>query len=86
MYETADVASHEQLNLTIRYVNNDYIISEDSIGLFSLPDTTAKILHAVVKYLLLRCNSPLLLYRGQAYDGASSMQGKRKGLATLIKN
>ena len=86
MYETADVASHEQLNLTIRYVNNDYIISEDSIGLFSLPDTTAKTLHAVVKDLLLRCNLPLLLCRGQAYDGASAMQGKRKGHATLIKN
>ena len=54
MDETANVASREQLNLTIRYINNDYIISEDSIGLFSLPDTTAKILHAVVKYLLLR--------------------------------
>jgi len=84
--ETADVASREQLNLTIRYVNNDYIISEDSIGLFSLPDTTAKTLHAVVKDLLLRCNLPLLLCRGQAYDGASAMQGKRKGLATLIKS
>jgi len=47
--ETANVASREQLNLTIRYINNDYIISEDSIGLFSLPDTTAKTLHAVVK-------------------------------------
>ena len=39
--ETADVA---QLNLTITYVDDDYIISEDSIGLFSLPDTTAKTL------------------------------------------
>ena len=70
MDETADVASCEQLNLTIRYVNNDYFISEDSIGLSSLPDTTAKTLHAVVKELLLRCNLPMLLCRGQAYDGA----------------
>ena len=54
--ETADIACHEQLNLTIRYVNNDYIINEDSIGLFSLPDTTAKTLHVVVKDLLIRCN------------------------------
>ena len=83
--ETADVARHEQLNLTIRYVDNDYIINEDSIGLFSLPDTTADTLSVVVKDLLIRCNLPLPLCRGQAYDGASAMQGKRKGLATLIK-
>ena len=76
--ETADVASREQVNLTLRYVNDDYIISEDSIGLFSLPDTIAKTLHAVVKDLPLRCILPLPLCRGQAYDGASAMQGKRK--------
>ena len=55
--ETADIACHEQLNLAIRYVDNDYIISELvselTIGLFSLPDTTAKTLHVVVKDLLL---------------------------------
>ena len=39
--ETAHVVGHEQLNLTIRYVDNDYIISEDSIGLYSLLDTIA---------------------------------------------
>ena len=59
--ETTDVARHEQLNLTIRYVDNDYIIHEDSIGLFSLPDTTANTLHVVVKDLLIRCNLPLPL-------------------------
>ena len=80
--ETANVASREQLNLTIRYINNDYIISEDSIGLFTLPDTTAKTLHAAVKDLLLRCNLPLLLCRGQAYDRASAMQGKDLRLIT----
>ena len=84
--ETADAARREQFNLTIRYVDNDYIINEDSIGLFSLPNTTASTLHLVLKDMLIRCNLPLSLCRGQAYDGASAMQGKRKGLATLIKN
>ena len=84
--ETSDVACREQLNLTIRYVDDDYIISEDSIGLFSLPDTKASTLHLDVKDMLLRCNLPLPLCQGQAYDGASAMQGVRKGLATLIKN
>ena len=39
-----------------------------------------------MKDILTRCNLPLSLCRGQAYDGAANMQGKRKGLATLIRN
>ena len=84
--ETADIACHEQLNLTIRYVDNDYIISEDSIGLFSLPDTTAKTFHVVVKDLILRCNLPLPLCRGQAYDGASAIKGKGLQLSLRMRS
>ena len=38
--EAADV-NREQLNLSIRWVNDEYTVSEDSVGLFCLPDTTA---------------------------------------------
>ena len=31
------------------------------------------------------CSLPLSLCRGQAYDGAANMQGKRNGVATRIK-
>ena len=34
---------------------------------------------------LIRCAFPLSLCRGQAYDGASNMQGNRKGVATQIR-
>ena len=34
----------------------------------------------------MRCGLPLSMCRGQAYDGASNMQGKRNGLATKIRN
>ena len=84
--EATDVACREQFNLTIRYVDNDYTVHEDSIGLVCLPDSKAITLHLVVKDILTRCNLPLSLCRGQAYDGAANMQGKRKGLATLIRN
>ena len=84
--EATDVACREQMNLSIRYVDDDYTISEDSVGLFHLPNTSASTLHLVLTDMLLRCNLPLSLCRGQAYDGAAAMQGKRKGLATLIRN
>ena len=51
-----------------------------------LPDTTADTLCKITKDILLRCTLLLALCRGQAYDGAANMQGKRKGLATQIRN
>ncbi len=84
--EATDVACREQFNLSIRHVNDDYVVSEDSIGLFSLPNTKAETLFMVLKDMLTRCNLPLSLCRGQAYDGAATMQGKRKGLAKLVRN
>jgi len=76
--EATDVAYNEQFNLSVRYVNDDYEIREDSLGLFSLPNTTADTLSVVLKDLLTCCNLPLSLCRGQAYNGAAAMQGKRK--------
>lgn len=45
-----------------------------------MPDTKADTLFAVIKDLLIRCNLPLDMCRGQAYDGASNMQGRRSGV------
>ena len=39
--EATDVASSEQLNLTIRCVTDGYEVHEDPVGLFRVPDTTA---------------------------------------------
>ena len=71
------------MNLSIRWVNNDCELHEDSVCLFSVPDTKADTPCKVIKDLI-QCNLPLALYRGQAYDGAANMQGKRKGVATQI--
>lgn len=40
----------------------------------------------MLKDVLTRCNLPLSLCRGQAFDGAATIQGKRKGQATLIRS
>lgn len=68
--ETIDVSNKEQLNLTIRWVSEDYTICEDPLGLFFLPNTTANTLVAVIEDVLIRCGLPLSLCRGQGYDGA----------------
>ena len=56
---------------------------EDPIGLCRIPDTT---LFNVLKDLLVRCNLPLALCRGQAYDGAANMKGRRSGVANRNLN
>ena len=71
------------MNLSVRWVDDKYNISEDRLGLFSLPDTYANTLMKVLKDLI-HCSLPLINCRGQVYDGAANMQGKRKGLATQI--
>ena len=84
--EATDVNFNEGLNLILRYVDYDYTINEDPIGLFCLPTTTAATLSIVIKDMLTCCCLPLALCRGQAYDGAATMQGKRSGIATHICN
>ena len=83
--EARDVANHEQLNLSVRWVDDNYNVSEDPLGLFCLPNTKADTITSVIKDLLIRCALPLSMCRGQAYDGAATMKGKRSGVATQIK-
>lgn len=83
--EATDVAKREQFNLSIRWVNNNYAVSEDPVGLYCLPNTAADTLCKVIKDILIRCSLPLSLCRGQAYDGAANMQGIRNGVATRIQ-
>lgn len=83
--ETMDVTCKEQMNVCIRYVNDDYVVNEDSLGVHCIPDTKADTLFVALKNVLDCCGLSLSLCRGQAYDVASAMQGRRKGLATLIK-
>ena len=85
--EATDIVhAAEQLNLSIRWINDNYEVHEDLIGLCRVPDTKAETLFQIIKDLLIRCNLPLALCRGQAYDGAANMQGRRTGVATRIKN
>ena len=53
------------------------IIQEELIGLVQLPDALANTLVAVIKDMLRRCNLPLVMCGGQAYNGATNMQGLR---------
>ena len=50
--EATDVAKSEQMNVTIRWVSDNYEVHEDPVGLFRVPDTTAETLFKVIKDIL----------------------------------
>lgn len=54
--EATDFNFSEQLILSLRYVDYNYTISEDPIGLFCLPNTTAATLFTVIMDMLIRCS------------------------------
>ena len=83
--ETADIANHEQPSCSIRWVTKDYDIHEDFIGLVYVPRITSEVITSAIKDILIRCNLPLTLCRGQGYDGAANMMGHLNGVAKQIQ-
>ena len=69
---------------SVRWVNDAYIREILLDCSYHLPSTTADIICTGVKDILVRCMIPLLLCRGQAYNGTANMQGHRIGVATQI--
>ena len=55
--EATDVAK-KQFNLSIRWLDSNYHISEDPVDLYCLPNTAADTLYKVIKNILIRCSLP----------------------------
>ena len=83
--EATDISHTEQMSLSVRWVNEKYQISEDTLGLMELPNTKVLTIYKQVKDILIRCCLPLSQCRGQDYDGASNMSGIRNGVQALVK-
>ena len=72
--------------MSIRWVNAEYEINENPVGLYSLPNTKANTLYTLISDILTRCSLHVGCRGGGAsIDGALSMQGKQSGLATKIR-
>lgn len=84
--EATDISRHEQMSLCIRWVDEGYVIHEDVLGLFKLPDTKATTIFSAIKDILIRCTLPLSQCRGQAFDGAANMSGANNGVQALVKS
>ena len=68
--------------VAIRWVDKNYEIYEDPIGLVQVTKTDAGTLTSALKDVLIRCVLPINQCRGQAYDGAANMAGHLNGCST----
>ena len=82
---TQDVQGLEQESICVRYVDANYGVHEDFVGLYNIAETTGASLSNMIQDALLRLNLPITDLRAQTYDGASNMSGKYPGCQARIK-
>ena len=73
--EATDVGCNEQMCVSIWWVNKEYEIFEEPIGVVQLTKTDSATIFKALKDVLLRCILPISMCRGQVYDGAANMSG-----------
>ena len=82
---TQDVQGLEQESICVRYVDANYGVHEDFVGLYNIAETTGASLSNMTQDALLRLNLPITDLRAQTYDDASNMSGKYTGCQARIK-
>ena len=84
--ETSGISYTEKLVICINWVSEDFVAHEDFICLSPLKRTTAYEIFSTLVDALQLMKLKLGDARGQCYDGAATMSGKKNGVATQIKN
>ena len=82
--EVTDSSNREQVVVCIRWLDEKLESHEDFIGLYKVDDISADTIVTLLKDVILRFNLNIHRCRGQCYDGASNMSGRRTGVATQI--
>ena len=84
--EYTDASNKGQLTICLRWVD-DYLEShEDFLGFYELKDIKSDTIVAAIRDVLLRTQISLDQCRGQCYDGASNMLGKKSDAAKQISD
>ena len=83
--EYTDISNKEQLTLCLRWVDDNFDPHEDFIGFYNIPNIKSDTIASVIKDIIIRVCLSLDQCRGQCYDGASNMLGKKSGVAKRIQ-
>ena len=84
--EATDNNSNEQLDVCIRWVDNNFEAHEDFIGILAVEKIKSDTLGTILKDILTRLNIPLSKYRCQCYNMACSMKRIKRGVAKQIQS
>ena len=84
MCKYSDISNIEQLYFCNRSVDSDLCIYEDFLGFYELLNIKSDSIVSAIKDILVRMQLPLSNCRGQTYDGASNMLGRKPGVAAQI--
>ena len=79
--EYTDISNIEQLSFCTRSVDSDLCIYEDFIRFYELLNIKSDTIVSAIKDILIRMQLSLSNCRGQTYDGASNMLGRKSGVA-----
>ncbi|CAF0940276.1 unnamed protein product [Adineta steineri] len=82
--ETSDIARHEQVSPVIRFTDDQFNVYERFLGFQRASDTSGQSLFDLLLGWLKKLNLDITYIVGQCYDGASSMRGERKGVASRM--
>ena len=82
--EGTDISNIEQLSFCVRTVDYELDVHEDFLGFYEVNDIKSETIVKALKDILIRFSLTLDDCRGQTYDGASNMMGKRSGVLSKI--
>lgn len=82
--ETKDCSNVEQMTVFIRWVTEDFTVSEEFLGMHSMSVTDAKSIVRTILDVLMRLQLPIHKLRGQCYDGCGTMAGRKAGVAARL--
>ena len=83
--EYTDVSNKQQLSMCVGWIDGSLNPHEDFLGFYEFQNITSDTIVSAIKDSSTRFNFPLSDLRGQTYDGASNMLGKRSGPAVQIQ-
>ena len=79
-----DKSNKEQLSFCVRTVADSLEPAEEFLGFYELENIKSGTTVRVIKDIMVRLNIQIENCRGQTYDGASNILGKKSGVATQI--
>ena len=79
--EYTDISNKEQLTFYLRWVDDCFRVREEFLGFYEVKNIKSDTIVCAIKDMLLRMQITLDNCRGQCYDGASNMLGKKSGVA-----